>query len=396
VSAETGGADIGGWVAPGYEQVREEFGRNFDERDEVGATFAVYAGGSLVVDLWGGTRDAGGSEPYTAATLQLLLSSTAAAPAACAHLLAQRGLLDLEAPVAEYWPEFGQAGKDDVPVRWLLAHQVGLPAVDAKLTATDVVAYEPVITALERQVPLWEPGTAHGYHAITFGFLVGEVVRRIDGRSLGAFFHDEIARPLGLDFWIGLPTAQDARVAPMDAGVARLAQIVAPDSLLVRAVSLDGALRDFGAGEDPQRFRAAEVPSVNGIANARALARFYAGVIGPLDGGPPAGLLTNEQISLARVCQTSGLDRVLTFPGFKVATTIGLGFWTSSVSSAMGGAGSFGAYAMGGSLGFADPEHGLAVGYVTNKMRMRVGSDPRSSALVRAAYDAAGAVAAFV
>jgi CubicO group peptidase (beta-lactamase class C family) len=318
--------EVGGHVAPGFEGVRDAFAHNFVEHGEEGASYAFYVGGTKVVDIWGGVRDDTGA-PYGEDTLQIVFSSTKGATAVCAHLLAERGLLDIDAPVVTYWPEFGQAGKETIPVRWLLTHQAGLPTVDARLTRAEALAWEPVIRALEVQLPLWEPGVAHGYHALTYGHLVGEVVRRIDGRSLGTFFHDEIAAPYGLEFWIGLPEEQ----------------------------------------------------------------RMYAGLVGPVDGGPSEALLSREQIDVARALQVSGADQVLSFPGLEVESTIALGFWSASPFAPMGGASAFGHYGAGGSVGFADPEHQLAGGYVMSKMGLGISADPRSSALIRASYEAAGA-----
>ena len=206
---------------------------------------------------------------YGEDTLQLVFSTTKGATAACAHLLAQRGELDIDAPVARYWPEFAQAGKERVPVRWLLCHKVGLPAFDAVLEPGAAFRWDPVIDALAAQAPYWEPGTAHGYHAITYGWLVGEVVRRISGKSLGTFFHDEIAVPLDLEFWIGLPEELEPRVAPLIGGLAEpseesespLASLLGGDSLTAKAFNLNGAFgdsstgpnsRDVSRGRDPR------------------------------------------------------------------------------------------------------------------------------------------------
>src|SRR5262245_9465984 len=210
-----GAVQIGGTVAPGFEGVRAAFARNFAEHGEVGAAFSLVHDGRMVVDLWGGVADAATGVPYTDDTLQLVFSTTKGATAICANLLAQRGELDVEAPVAEYWPEFGQAGKGEVPVRWLLGHRAGLPYVNGSIELAECLAWDPAVEALAAMEPLWEPGTAHGYHAVTYGWLVGEVVRRISGRSLGRFFADEVAGPLGLEFWIGLPAEQQPRVAPL-------------------------------------------------------------------------------------------------------------------------------------------------------------------------------------
>jgi CubicO group peptidase (beta-lactamase class C family) len=388
------GVAIGGTVAAGYESVRDAFARNFAEHGEVGATYAVYVNGTRVVDLWGGVREEGSEAPYTGDTLQVVFSSTKGAAAACANLLAQRGLLDVEAPVAEYWPEFAQAGKAQVPVEHLLTHQVGLPTVDTPLAAEDVYAWDPLVDALAAQVPFWEPGTAHGYHAISYGNLVGEVVRRVDGRSIGTFFHEEFAEPLGLDFWIGLPEEQDARVAPMigmNPGGPPLSELLGAENLLVRALTLQGAMPDLAMCANTREYRAAEIPAAGGVANARSLARLYAGLIGPVDGGPARALLTPEQVDTARICRTTGPDRVLSSMGMDMLTTIGLGFWTASPFAPMGGPRAFGHYGAGGSVGFADPESGIAAGYVMSKMGFGISDDPRSTALIRATYAAAGA-----
>ena len=389
--------DIGGSVEPGFEEVRDAFGKNFDEFGEVGASYAFYVEGSKVVDLWGGARtDTGG--PYDEETLQIVFSSTKGATAACAHLLAQRVLLDIDAPVVAYWPEFGQAAKEHIPVRWLLSHQAGLPTIDAKLGRSEALAWDPVIRALELQEPLWEPGMAHGYHAITYGHLVGEIVRRIDGRSLGRFFHEEVAAPLGLEFWIGLPEELEPRVAPMipmDSDALDgfdLADALGTDALLIRAMTLNGAFdEDLAILANRREFHAAELPAANGVTNPRSLARLYAGLIGPVDDGPSTALMTPEQVDIARVLQTSGYDRVLSFPGLDVESTMALGFSSASPFSPMGGAGAFGHYGAGGSVGFADPEHHIAGGYVMSKMGLGNPIDPRSSTLIRASYDAAGA-----
>jgi CubicO group peptidase (beta-lactamase class C family) len=386
--------EVGGHVEPGFEGVRDAFANNFVEHGEVGASYAFYVEGTKVVDIWGGVRtDTGGA--YDDDTLQIVFSSTKGATAACAHLLAARGLLDIDAPVVTYWPEFGQSGKEAIPVRWLLTHQAGLPTVDAKLTRAEALAWDPVIRALEVQAPLWEPGVAHGYHALTYGYLVGEVVRRIDGRSLGTFFHEEIAQPYGLEFWIGLPEEYEPRVAPMipmDSGGVSLVDMLGEDALIVRTLSLNGAFEgDLGSTANERDFHQAEIPGANGITNARSLARMYAGLVGGVDGGPSEPLLTREQIDTARSLQTSGVDQVLSFPGIDVESTIALGFWSASPFAPFGGRHAFGHYGAGGSVGFADPEHRVAGGYVMNKMSMAISADPRSSALIRASCEAAGA-----
>jgi CubicO group peptidase (beta-lactamase class C family) len=335
-----------------------------------------------------------------------VFSTTKGATAACANLLAQQGRLDIDEPVAAYWPGFARAGKERIPVRWLLCHKAGLPTIDRRLTIDEALAWEPVIDALEAQFPLWEPGTAHGYHAYTFGHLVGEVVRRIDGRSLGAFFRQEIAEPLGLEFWIGLPEEQEHRVAPLHgalldepsdpAAAAAFQSFLGPETLLGRALTLNGAFVGRGYA-NTRAFRAAEIPAANGVTNARSLSRFYAGLVGVVDDGPDVPLLTRPQVDRARERQTVGADRVLSFPGLlDVDSTIGLGFWTSSPFAPFGGVGAFGHAGAGGSVGFADPENLIAGGYVMNRMLPGLTGDPRSRALIGASYECVGAPATFV
>lgn len=207
---------LDGRVATGWERVADAFKRNFDEANELGAAVAVYAGSECVVDLWGGVADARSDVPWQRDTVVPVFSSTKGATAICAHMLVERGLLDLDAPVAQYWPEFGQAGKERIPVRWLLTHQAGLPFVDADLGFEDLQAEAPVLRALEKQAPLWEPGTRFAYHAVTFGHLVGEVIRRVSGSRLADFFAEEVARPLGLQAWMALPIEEHVSLAHLE------------------------------------------------------------------------------------------------------------------------------------------------------------------------------------
>ena len=399
--------DIGGSVEPGFEGVAAAFRASFERHGEVGAATSVYVGGRKVVDLWGGVADVSTGAPYTEDTLQLVFSTTKGATAACANLLAQRGELDIDAPVAEYWPEFKAKGKGDIPVRWLLCHKAGLPYVDATLTLEEALAWEPMVRALEEQEPLWEPGSAHGYHATTYGWLVGEVVRRISGKSLGTFFHDEIATPLDLEFWIGLPDAQQARVAPLlqwgslsDAAAAvddpamkeLIAQFIGPESMLGKALGApNNVLSDAEDGFNNPAIRAAEIPAANGVTNARSLARFYAGLTGTVEGGPADPILTEEQVAKASELQTSGPDKCL-----YMETTFGLGFFVASIFAPYGGRRSFGHTGAGGSVGFADPEHGIGFGYVMNKMQAGLNGDPRSGGLIKAVYEAIGVEPTYV
>ena len=400
--------EIGGTVEPGFEAVADAFRANFEEHGEVGASTAVYVGGRRVVDLWGGVADPDAGTPYTDDTLQLVFSTTKGATAACANLLAQRGDLDVDAPVGEYWPEFKAAGKADIPVRWLLCHKAGLPYVDATLTLEEALAWEPMVRALEAQAPVWEPGTAHGYHATTYGWLVGEVVKRISGKSLGTFFRDEIAEPLGLELWIGLPDDQQHRVAPLiqrgllgsgdddappDPAVAQLIeQFMGPDTLLGKALAApNGVFNGAEGGMNNPAIRSAELPAFNGVTNARSVARLYAGLSGTVEGGPAAPLLDADQVAKASERQTFGPDKCLYFE-----STFGLGFFVASPFAPYGGPKAFGHTGMGGSVGFTDPDHGIGFGYVMNKMGMSLNGDPRSGGLIRAVYAAIGVEPTYV
>jgi CubicO group peptidase (beta-lactamase class C family) len=386
---------FGGQAEPGFEGVRDAFVHNFEVGREVGSSFCLHVEGRKVVDLWGGFFDRDESRHYDQNTLQLVFSSTKGATAACANLLAQRGQLDLQAPVSSYWPEFAQGGKEDIPVLYLLTHQAGLPAIDQELSPEEVQAWDPVVSALAQQTPFWEPGKAHGYHALTYGWLVGEVIRRVTGRSLGTYFAEEIAGPLGLEFWIGLPEEQEQRVSPIAGGLdfqGGPGEGVGSDfgsTLVARALNVGGAFKDPGWC-NRRAWHAAEVPAANGITNAASLSRLYAGLVGTVEGGPAEPLLTRAQIDEARIVRTFGADQVFLTLGFPMEQQIGQGFWISGPFSPFGGEGSFGHTGAGGSYGFADPENSLAVGYAMNRMSAGVTGDPRARRLIKAVYAAVG------
>ncbi|MGW0435763.1 serine hydrolase domain-containing protein [Micromonospora sp. NPDC003197] len=380
---------VSGTVAPGYEPVREAFLANFEMRSEIGAALSVYRHGREVVRLWGGFADPTTGRAWREDTLQAVYSTSKSMPAACAHLLAQRGQLDLDAPVAEYWPEFAAAGKGHIPVRWLLSHQAGLPVLDRPIPLEQALAWEPMIDALATQAPIWEPGTAHGYHALTYGWLVGEVVRRVSGRSLGTYFADEIAKPLGLDCWIGLPATEAHRVARLveqpvtpptaatiEAMPEALREVLAaytdPTSLLLRSVAVTDPPPDLA---DPRTWTA-EIPAVNGICTASSLARFYAGLIGEVDG---VRILDESTLATATREQASGIDRVLLTP-----TRPALGFGLPLPDQPWWSPTAFGFPGHGGSLGYADPADGIAFGYVMNGLRVTMEPDPRTTSLIEA------------
>lgn len=388
-------AGIGGFVAAGFEGVRDVFAANFDRNNEVGAGVCVYLDGRPVVDLWGGVADRDSGRPWTGDTLQLVYSVTKAMTSACAHLLVQRGELDLDAPVCEYWPEFAAQGKDRVPVRWLLSHRAGLPALDKQLTVEEALAWDPVVQALARQRPFWEPGTRHGYHAQTYGFLVGELVRRISGHTPGQFFAREIARPHGIEFWIGLPAELEPAVSTIielkaeklspNADLSHLSPqlrelIVAfsdPNSLTMRTFDLTETAYDINA----RAVHAAELPASNGIGTARGIARFYAGLIGEVDG---KAILSEQTLRAALVEQSIGMDEILKRP-----SRFAVGFMMSVDGGfALGGPTSFGHPGRGGALGFADPARGIAFGYAPNRMHSGVAGDYRSANLLAAVHAA--------
>ena len=207
--------DIQGMCDPKFAEVREEFARNFSERGDVGASVSVVVEGETVVDLWGGIADPATGVPWREDTITVVMSMTKGATALCAHILADRGELDIDAPVAHYWPEFGANGKETIPVRMLLNHQAGLPGFRFEIPRGKPYDWDYMTSALAAQRPFWQPGLLYGYHALTFGWLVGEVVRRVSGKSVGTFFRDEVAVPLGLDFWIGLPESEERRAVPL-------------------------------------------------------------------------------------------------------------------------------------------------------------------------------------
>ncbi|MGW1068159.1 serine hydrolase domain-containing protein [Streptomyces aureus] len=366
---------IHGQVAAGFEPVREAFAANFTQHGDIGAAVCVYQHGRPVVDLWGGIADPETGRPWTRDTLQLVYSATKGATATAAHMLAERGTLNLDAPVAEYWPEFAANGKADMPVRWLLSHQAGLITLDQPVSLREALAWHPMAAALAAQRPQWTPGTAHGYHGRTWGWLVGEVIRRVSGHTPGRFFADEIAAPLGLDFFIGLPARERDRVSrmvyqrpavdlttvPTESVPEELREQVAawrdPGSFSNRAYAItDPAAIDF----DSPEVQAAELPASNGISTAHGLARMYAALLDEVDG---VRLLTQETLASATQEQASGKDQVMLIP-----SRFSSGYMLPTETNPMIGPKSFGHTGRGGSLGFADPEHGIAFGYAMNQI----------------------------
>jgi CubicO group peptidase (beta-lactamase class C family) len=368
-----------------FSAVRDAFVANFEHHDEVGAAIAVYVGGQPVVDLWGGFADGARTRPWERDTIVNIYSATKGLTATCAHMAVERGLIELDAPVARYWPEFAEAGKADIVVRDLLAHRAGLPALRDPMPPGAWTDWDWVTAALAREEPWWAPGTSHGYHAVTFGFLVGEVIRRATGKTVGEFLRTEIAEPLGLDAYIGFGPELDERVAEMlparppppeqpDA----LGEILAdPDSMSSKAfANIEEALPP---AVNTRAWRAPEIPAGNGHTNARSLGRLYAALAhGEIDG---VELLSRQAIDVAREEHSSGEDAVVL-----IETRFGLGYMLPSGPADFSpNPRAFGHPGLGGALGFADPEADLAVGYTMNQMRSET-PDPRW-AVIDAAYD---------
>jgi CubicO group peptidase (beta-lactamase class C family) len=395
--------DVEGFCDPRFGGVREEFERNFRERGEVGASVCVVAGGRAVVDLWGGLADRLAGRPWRRDTIGLVWSCTKGAAALCAHVLVSRGLLELDAPVARYWPAFGQAGKEHVTVRMALNHQAGVPVLRRPLRPGGLYDWDYFAAAVAAAEPFWEPPTRQGYHALTFGHIVGELVRRTDGRPFDVFFREEVTGPLGLDFHIGLPPSQRHRVAPTTR--ADPAPPGEPPSRFLLAAQADPGgmqglmLRNTGrraavGDHDSAEAHTAVLPSGGGITNARGLAGMYA----PLSLGGEAGavrLVDGDTLAqMAAVGSATAVDAVLLI-GLRVA----LGFWKSSDNrGAPPGArdgmvlseAAFGHPGMGGSLGFADPVAQVAFGYTMNKQGRGVGLNDRGQSLADALYRALG------
>ncbi|MCH5671889.1 serine hydrolase domain-containing protein [Streptomyces gilvus] len=378
-----------GYCDERFAAVRTAFEENFRERAELGAAVAVSVGGEVVVDLWGGWADADRTRPWERDTLVNVWSTTKGPTALCAHILADRGLLDLDAPVAKYWPEFAAAGKEEVLVRHLLSHRAGLSGLREPHSVEQLYDWEFTAARLAATEPWWEPGTVSGYHAFTYGFLVGEVVRRISGQLPGAFLAREVTGPLGIDFTIGLPEREAGRAAELvHPPAASSSEQAAIFSQLTPAALAALANPVVGADEaNSPAWRAAEIPAANGHGTARAVAALYGIFAGR---GTYAGrrVLSPEAAERVREGQGSCRDLVLG-AGLDAETEIGLGLWLSGDNGSYGpNPRAFGHDGFGGSCGLADPEAGVSLGYVMNRMGPRIADDPRKMALIEALYGA--------
>lgn len=377
---------IEGHVAPGFERVAETFIAGFRDQGEVGAGVAVHLHGEPVVDLWGGIADPAAGRAWGSETPAVVYSCTKGIVAVCAWMLAQEGALDMDAPVARYWPEFAAAGKGEIPVRWLLTHEAGLSAVDARMPFGSLSDWDAMVAALAAQAPAWTPGSGHGYHGVTYGHLIGEVLRRATGRTVGTLVHEELAVPLGIDLLMPLPAEDDARTAD-----------------LVVAASPEGTFFDHwqpkGLGprsfrnppdcSDPNHcttpvFRRAEIPAANMHGNARALDRLYA-VLARGGSVPGLDLASPELVAAFGRCHVRGQDLVMDLP-----TAFGLGFEHTIPEWPFGpGPRTYGHNGSGGSLGIVDPDARVSLGYAMNRLWWGpTRSDPRWDSIFDALYAA--------
>jgi CubicO group peptidase (beta-lactamase class C family) len=368
---------IGGVCDPRFAALREAFAENFAGRGEHGAAVALVVDGRMVADLWGGWKDAGRTQAWEERTLVNFFSVSKALCAMVALRLVERGAVDLDAPVASVWPEFAQAGKEQVTLRQILSHRAGLPSLREPLPSGAALDWARMTDALAGQEPWWEPGTAHGYHVNTFGFLVGETVRRASGKTVGTLLREEIASPLGADVHIGLPQSENDRVAeylwPAPSSSASQGMPGADEVMRFNAYWNPPG---FSGGEWVNRpeWRKAEVPSTNGHGSARGVAQVYAALL--------AGtILARETLAQATTEHSCGYDLINQRP-----SRFGLGFQLTQPERPLGpNPGTFGHFGAGGSLGFCDPDARVAFGYVGNAMGPRW-QNPRNKALIDAIY----------
>ena len=390
-------SEISGTCDPRFAEVRHEFVRNFAERGELGAAVSIAVDGKPIVNLWGGLADEAKATPWRNDTMAVVFSSTKGVAATCMHMLVDRGMLELEAPVARYWPEFAANGKEAITVAMVMSHQAGLPVWQDTVPPGGVWDWAASTAQLAREAPLWEPGTRSGYHAVTIGHIVGEILRRITGTTIGEFLKEEIARPLEADVWIGLPESEEHRLATVYLGEASLTsplfQKLMADQSWIGWKMLTNAGGDVSAETVNSRARhAAVLPAAGGIASARGLARLYAplSLDGAVDG---VRILTADRLPAMRAVRAaSDCDAILQVP-----TTFTLGYSKSWGARRLGqgehviiGENAFGTPGLGGSIGFADSDGRMSFGYVMNRHGGGVGLNDRGQSLIDAAYRALG------
>lgn len=441
---------VHGSCAPGFERVREEFERNFAERDELGGSVCVFVDGEPVVDLWGGLADANTGAPWESETVNVIQSCSKGVTATCAHILIDEGLLDPEKPVSYYWPEFGQLGKERILVRQVLSHQSGVAHVDGIVPVGGFSDWDLMVSLLEQTRPFWEPGTRAGYHTVSIGWLAGELIRRVSGQSVGSFLRERITGPLGLDLWIGLPAEQEHRVAPTEwfdlvgqSGMPRsiyramtspgtrghqllkavlsvkpvrdglsavaarqiraelerdpdagglppefIASLLNPRSPMFKTISNLGGWLDIG---DTPLSHQAEIPAAGAIGNARSLAGIYAPL--SLDGAHD-GVRLVSPAAIPRMAYPQAVTDVDICLGIRTSFTLGFSKSWPNRGAGNGvfiGGDAFGTPGLGGQIGFADPSYRLAFAYTMNRHGSGTGLNPRGQSLVDATYLALGA-----
>jgi CubicO group peptidase (beta-lactamase class C family) len=389
---------VDGSCAPGFENVRDAFERNFTERDEIGAAVAAWVDGDLVVNLWGGSADATGRRPWRQDTLASVFSGSKGLTSTCLHLLADCGEIDLDAPVAKYWPEFGQAGKQDITVAMVMGHRSGVIGPRTRLSPRETTDWDWVCRHIAAAEPWWAPGTAQGYHMVTFGFILGEITRRVTGRTLGQFLRAEIAEPLGIDVHVGLPTADQDRCAEM-VNKPHIRQVLADGRAPDRPKRLDehpmaglsvamGFVPDDELGSEKiDVWRSVEFPSTNAHVSALGMATFYNALA-------QEKLLSRGHMERCRVSQ-GGFDPDLVL-GKRVADHgWGLGYMLNQRGVAGPNKRIFGHGGSGGSFAFVDLEHRIGYSYVMNNFdATKANADPRSVALSDEVYSALGVIPA--
>lgn len=383
-----------GFVADGWSEVADAFAHNIDNREDIGAGVSVFHKGKCVVDIAGGFFDKEATKPYTLDTLQLVFSTTKGVVATAVAICVERGLLSYEEPVSLFWPEFAAHGKEHVTVAQLLSHQAGLYTVDGPLTFEEVLDWNTMVSRLANTAPLFPVGSTHGYHAITFGWLAGHLVRLVDGRNIGHFIREEIANPLGGEIYVGLPAHLEPRVSPINTGWPRTATsapaapVQLPNKYLASALSVNGALNVKG-GFNREDLHAAEVPGANGIANARSLAAMYSATFTETEtSNGPVRLLNDDTRSKMTVQQTKDGEVDLCL---QTQRTFAMGFVTPSEKLAFDAPGSYGHAGAGGSVSFADPLRQMSFSYIMNRMKDSMFTDPRAVRLIEAASRCADA-----
>ncbi len=397
ISESTPGGTVSGVCDKKFAGVVEAFVENLTSRDEVGANVAITIEGEKVVDLWGGKKERDGAD-WEEDTVSIVFSCTKGATALCANMLVDQGKLDLNAKVADYWPEYACNGKEDTTVAMMLDHSAGVPHVRPQVKEGGYNDYDYMVNLVQNEEAFWVPGTRNGYHGVTFAWTVGELVHRASGKRLGQYFADEVAGPLGLDFWIGTPENVEPRVAEMiptlpdpDAPLSKFMQAVMTDPTSPAALFL---LNGGGFNFNSREAHAAEIGSANGITNGRGLAGMYA----PLaNGGELNGVKLMGPDTLARMGRISmGTHEDATL---LIASRFALGFMKSMDnralkdtpdSSALLSESAFGHVGMGGSIGFADPENAMSFGYNMNRMGVGILLNDRGQSLIDAAYKALG------